>query len=173
MIPFGVLLCCLPRHVTLPSAFNVAERHAGHHGAVRRRHGVSSHPRAGRSGNWRSDGQGKAALHQSPQPPETDRCKPNTAICCSPGERSRRRRAAAQDWQVVYLHVLHGASTQQRQGPRCPSGQCSWCVMWTGHFALDLLYSAPSKKTSKKKHFLLLFSTVLQSPGGTNKTKIS
>lgn len=41
------------------------------------------------------------------------------------GEWSRRRRAAAEDWQVVYLHVLNSSSAQFRQLPRCSSGQCS------------------------------------------------
>lgn len=43
----------------------VAERHASHHGVVRRCLGVSSHPHTGRSGNWRSDCQGKRALLDS------------------------------------------------------------------------------------------------------------
>ena len=37
-----------------------AERHAGHHGVIRRCQGISCHPHPGRSGNWRSDSEGKA-----------------------------------------------------------------------------------------------------------------
>lgn len=38
----------------------LSECHASHHGAIRRCHGVSCHPRAGRSGEWRPDCEGEA-----------------------------------------------------------------------------------------------------------------
>lgn len=37
----------------------LSERHASHHGAVRRCHGVSCYPRSGRSGEWRPDCEGR------------------------------------------------------------------------------------------------------------------
>ena len=53
-------------HYTLLLSFfpfltTMAERHEGHHGVIRGRNGVSTRPRTGRSGNWRSHSQGKRA----------------------------------------------------------------------------------------------------------------
>lgn len=57
--------------------------------------------------------------------------------CSSPGERSWRWRAAAQDWPVVHLHVLHSSSTQHRRVQSCSSGQYSSCMIDTVWMSLD------------------------------------
>lgn len=100
----------------------LSERHASHHGAIRRCHGVSCRPRAGGSGERGPDSEGEARFWLLKGGLKGGLCN---LLACLAGERSWRRRAPAEDRPVVYLHLLHSSPAQPGRVPGCSSGQ--WC----------------------------------------------
>lgn len=85
----------------------------------------------------------------------------------SSGEWSWRRRAAAQDWEVVHLHVLHSSSAQHWRVPSCSSGQYSECMINGFWIIVDgfeptlltLLLTTWHHQNLKKNQSLLKFFT--------------